>query len=451
MSAPTILIVDDEKNIRTSLSRSLELEGYRCVTAGGAAAAMECLEAEPVDLVLLDVKLPDGDGLEVLGWIKRRRAEVPVIVMSGHGTVDMALEAIRGGAHDFIEKPLSTDKILITIGNAVRFAGQQRELESLRAELEVESELIGHSPAIERLRETIALAAPTNGRVLITGESGTGKELIARAVHTGSKRAGGPFVKLNCAAIPSELIESELFGHERGAFTGAHQARKGKFELAHGGTLFLDEIGDMRLDVQAKLLRALQEGEVERVGGSRPVAVDVRVVAATNMDLEAAIDEGTFREDLYYRLDVVPIQAPPLRTHREDVPELARAFVARACVDNGMRPKTLTDDALQALREREWPGNVRELKNACERLVILSPGDVIDGGRTRALLGGERSVGGDLYRPGLTMKEMVAGAERRIIESALDAHGGHVTRTAEALGLERSHLYKKMRALGVRR
>jgi two-component system nitrogen regulation response regulator NtrX len=292
MSGATILVVDDEKNIRTSLSRSLEIEGYQCVTADSVAGALEAVKAEAPDLVMLDVKLPDGDGLDVLRWMKREHAEIPVIVMSGHGTIEMALEAIRAGAHDFVEKPLSTEKMLITIGNAVRYEGQRRELRDLRAELRESSELLGRAPAMERLRETVAMAAPSQGRVLITGESGTGKELVARAIHTGSKRAQGPFIKLNCAAIPSELIESELFGHERGAFTGAHQARKGKFELAHKGTLFLDEIGDMRVDVQAKLLRALQEGEVERVGGSRTIGVDVRVVAATNQDLPAASGRG---------------------------------------------------------------------------------------------------------------------------------------------------------------
>ena len=449
--ATTILIVDDEKNIRTTLSRSLGVEGYACLTAATVAEAMQTLADESVDLALLDVKLPDGDGLEVLGWLQRDRPELPVVVMSGHGTVDMALDAIRRGAHDFIEKPLSRDKVLVTITNALRFAGQSRELETLRRQVGGRHELLGQSSAMNILRETIGLAAPTNGRVLVTGESGTGKELVARAVHTQSRRRGGPFIKLNCAAIPSELIESELFGHERGAFTGAHQARKGKFELAHSGTLFLDEIGDMRLDVQAKLLRALQEGEIERVGGARPIRVDVRVVAATNKDLRAMIGDGAFREDLFYRLHVVPIEVPPLRSRRSDVPELARAFVAHACADNGMRPKPLTADAVEALSEYPWPGNVRELRNACERLVILSPGEVIDAARVRAQLGAATAPAADLYRPGASLRELVTDAERAIVLAALDAHDHHMTRTAEALGLERSHLYKKLRALGISR
>ena len=446
-----ILIIDDEKNIRTALSRSLGLEGYRCATADAAATGLEAAGREPFDLVMLDVKLPDGDGLDVLVDLKRPEPDRPVVVMSGHGTIDMALQAIRRGAHDFIEKPLSIEKILITLENALRFAGQRRELLTLRRRLEADTELVGESAAMRRLRETIGLAAPSNGRVLVTGESGTGKELIARAIHGNSKRKGGSFVKLNCAAIPSELIESELFGHERGAFTGAHQARKGKFELAHEGTLFLDEIGDMRLEVQAKLLRALQEGEIERVGASRPIRVDVRVVAATNKDLEAAIADGRFREDLYYRLNVLPVEAPPLRTHKDDLPELVRVFVERVCRESDMRTKDVTPDALEALARHDWPGNVRELRNACERLVILTPGRVIDGGRVRALLGEERSLGAGLYRPGVALRDLVADAERAILSSALDAHDGHMTRTAAALGLERSHLYKKLRALDIRR
>ncbi len=451
VSGATILVVDDEKNIRSSLSRSLEIEGYQCVTADSVAGALEAVKAEVPDLVMLDVKLPDGDGLDVLRWMKRDHAETPVIVMSGHGTIEMALEAIRAGAHDFVEKPLSTEKMLITIANAVRYQGQRRELRDLREELRESSELLGRAAAMERLRETIALAAPSQGRVLITGESGTGKELVARAIHTGSRRAQGPFVKLNCAAIPSELIESELFGHERGAFTGAHQARKGKFELAHKGTLFLDEIGDMRLDVQAKLLRALQEGEIERVGGARTIAVDVRVVAATNQDLPGRVADGGFRGDLYYRLAVVPIVVPPLRARREDIPLLATSFVARASTDNAMGQKRLTDDALRELAGFDWPGNVRELKNACERLVILTPGDVIDGGRVRLLLGDVGAVSGGLWRPGVPLRDLLADAERAIIVAALDANGGHMTQTAEALGLERSHLYKKLRALDIKR
>lgn len=451
-AASSLLIVDDEPNIRSSLSRSLEMEGYRCVAAEDVASAHAMLDVETIDLVLLDVKLPDGNGLDVLRWISAKRPGLPVVMMSGHGTVEMALDAVRSGAHDFVEKPLSVEKLLVTIGNALRFAGQGSELARLRAQLDGASELLGSSGVMGQLRERIALAAPSQGRVLITGESGTGKELIARAVHRGSTRAKGPFVKVNCAAIPVELIESELFGHEKGAFTGAHQARKGRFELAHTGTLFLDEIGDMRLDVQAKVLRALQEGEVERVGGGRTIRVDVRVVAATNKDLEAAIQDGSFREDLYYRLQVVPIAAPPLRQRKGDIAELAGEFLGRACADNGLPAKTMTPDALAALVQHDWPGNVRELRNACERLAILTPGAVIDALEVRRLLGDPRTVGtGGSYRAGVELRVLMSEAERDLILAALDDHRWHVTRTAGALGLERSHLYKKMRALGIRR
>ena len=446
-----ILIVDDEPNIRTTLARSLQLEGYQCVTAGSVEEGRQVLSAGSVDLVMLDVKLPDGNGLDLLEAIKRERADAAVIMMSGHGTVDMALEAIRKGAHDFLEKPLSTERILITVANALRFADQGQELRELQVQVRARTELLGSSAVMDRLRETIALAAPTKGRVLIMGESGTGKELIARALHEGSKRRSRAFVKVNCAAIPAELIESELFGHERGAFTGAHQARKGKFELAHQGTLFLDEVGDMRLDVQAKLLRALQEGEIERVGGSRTIGVDVRVVAATNKDLEAAIEAKEFREDLYYRLNVVRVEAPPLRVRKEDLRELVDAFMHQVCEDNGIRLKEVTSDSIAVLAEHDWPGNVRELRNACERLVILNPGPVVEARAVRALLGEGRQLSVGLYRSGASMKELVAEAERAIILGALDAHGGHVTQTAAALGLERSHLYKKMRGLHIER
>jgi DNA-binding NtrC family response regulator len=445
-----VLIVDDEKNIRTTLARSLELEGYRCDTADSVASAVDLFQSQPCDVALLDVQLPDGSGLDVLVQWRRIRPEVPVVVMSGHGTIEMALEAVKKGAHDFLEKPISLDKLLLTLRIALQLDTQRREIQTLRARAGEDTELIGTSAVMCELRRTITLAAPSRGRVLITGESGTGKELIARAIHFQSTRADKPFIKLNCAAIPSELIESELFGHERGAFTGAHQARKGKFELAHGGTLFLDEIGDMRLDVQAKLLRALQEGEIERVGGSRPISVDVRVVAATNKDLVAAIAAGEFREDLYYRLNVIPMQAPSLRTHREDLPELVKSLVARVCEENGMKAKEVEAEALEHLSRHDWPGNVRELRNACERLAILTPGPRITGEAVKKLYGEGRAPERGIYRAGVPMKDLVAEAERDIIQQALAFHEGHVTQTAAALGLERSHLYKKMRALGIR-
>ena len=447
----TILVVDDEKNICISLARIFEMEGYECRTAGSVSETLRSLDGLKPELAILDVHLPDGNGLELLQLLKKKQPDVPVIMMSGQGTIDIALEATRSGAHDFLEKPLSMDRVLITVANALRFDRTRKELDTLRQKVNPEAILLGDSKAMRALSETIKLAAPTNSRVLITGESGTGKELVARAVHAQSRRADAPFIKLNCAAIPSELIESELFGHEKGAFTGATGARKGKFELADGGTLFLDEVGDMRLDVQAKLLRALQEGEVERVGGSRPIHVDVRVLAATNKDLDAAITDGAFREDLYYRLNVIPIEVPPLRQRKDDLRTLIGVFVEQICTENDMRHKNVTQGAMDAMARHDWPGNVRELRNACERLVILSRGEEIGASEVARLLGQGRSVPGGLYRPDVPMKELVAEAERIIILGALEKHDGHVTQTAAGLGLERSHLYKKMRALGIER
>jgi two-component system, NtrC family, nitrogen regulation response regulator NtrX len=447
----TILIVDDEENIRSSLVRIFQFEGYECQTAGSVSEALKALGTFTPDLAMLDVHLPDGNGLELLELIKKKHSQVPVIVMSGQGTIDIALEAIRKGAQDFLEKPLSTDRVLITVANALKFDRTRRELATLREKVAPKTMLLGQSKTMLALQETIQLAAPTNSRVLITGESGTGKELVARSIHDQSKRSEAPFIKLNCAAIPSELIESELFGHEKGAFTGATGVRKGKFELAHKGTLFLDEVGDMRIDVQAKLLRALQEGEIERVGGSQTIQVDVRVLAATNKDLSLAIDEGEFREDLFYRLNVIPVSAPPLRRRKDDLPLLIESFVGQVCKENDLKPKTVSSEGVGEMMKHDWPGNVRELRNACERLVILSPGDVVTDTHVRRLLGNERSVQDGLYKPDVPMREMIADAERCIIQEALDAHDGNVTRTAGSLDLERSHLYKKMRTLGIER
>lgn len=449
--AATILIVDDEKNIRLSLGRMFELEGYPCVSAGSVSESLRVLSEQTPDLALLDVHLPDGNGLELLQLLKKKHPRLPVVMMSGQGTIDLALQAIRHGAQDFLEKPLSTDRVLITVANALRFERTHRELVTLRNKITPGATLLGNSRAMNALQETLRLAAPTKSRVLVTGESGTGKELVARQVHELSRRSQGPFIKVNCAAIPKDLIESELFGHERGAFTGATGSRQGKFELADGGTLFLDEVGDMRLDVQAKLLRALQEGEIERVGGSRTIQVDVRVVAATNKDLETAISEGHFREDLFYRLNVIPIKLPPLRDRKEDLPTLTDAFVLQICNENELPPKHLTPAATDAMTRHDWPGNVRELRNACERLVILTPGDQIDAPDVDRLLGNSQRNGAQFYRPDTPMKSLVAEAERAIIQAALDANQGHVTRTAASLALERSHLYKKMRALGIER
>ncbi len=453
MPKATVLVVDDERNIRATLSRALELEGYEARAAATGLDGLQAARTGAPDLVLLDVRLPDVDGLEVLGRLKEEEPSLPVVMISGHGTIETAVQALRLGARDFLEKPLSTDKVLVTVDNALHLADLARENASLREALGATQEMIGGASAMEQLGDWIARTAPTHARVLITGEHGTGKELVARALHEGSPRARGPFVKVNCAAIPAELIESELFGHERGAFTGAERRRKGKFELAHRGTLFLDEIGDMRTDVQAKLLRVLQEGEVERVGGSHPVRVDVRVLAATNQDLEAAMAEGGFREDLYYRLNVVPVRTPPLRERKDDVPLLARHFVSRACAEHGLRPAEVAPDALEALAAYDFPGNVRELKNLCERLVILAGGGPLDVTMVRRFLpelsgGGPSSAAGSGGGP---LKERVAGFERQTILATLRDHDGHMANTARTLGLERSHLYKKMRTLGIER
>jgi len=449
MSA-SLLIIDDDRNVRRSLVMSLELEGFECVAADHAAAALDAFAERTFDAVLLDVQLPDASGLDVLVRLKTMRPDVPIVVMTGHGTSAMAFDAIRRGASNFLDKPIRMDTLLVTLRLTIQLEGRQRELEDARVRMSRGSELIGDSDIMVRLRDTIALAAPSKGRVLVTGESGTGKELIARSIHEQSSRREKPFIKVNCAAIPGELIESELFGHERGAFTGAHQARKGRFELADGGTLFLDEIGDMRLEVQAKLLRALQEGEIERVGGSKPMRVDVRVVAATNKDLRAAIASGEFREDLFYRLNVVPIHAPPLRQRHGDVPALAGALMMQVCEENDLRLKHSEASAAAELARWSWPGNVRELRNACERLAILTPGQSIDGAAVREVFGGPAASGGSQYRPGVPFRELVAEAEREILRQALDHHGGHMTQTAASLELERSHLYKKLKALGLR-
>ncbi len=449
----TILVVDDEKNIQVTLARALTLEGWTAETAGGGREALEKIAALPVDAVVMDVRMPDIDGLEVLRRARESRPGLPVIVMSGHGSIETVRQAFKLGAFDYLEKPI-TEKDRLTA--AVRNALALRHLAEENAELRratggAESEAVGRGPAMQRLLETVRRAAPTEGRVLLTGENGTGKELVARALHRGSRRRDGPFVKLNCAAVPADLIESELFGHERGAFTGAATARRGKFELADGGTLLLDEVGDMPAAMQAKVLRVLQEGEFERVGGQQPLRCDVRVIAATNKDLQAEVAAGRFREDLYYRLAVVPIHVPPLRERKEDVPEMASRFIAEACERNGRRPMTFAREALLALQGHDWPGNVRELRNLVERIAILCDGPSVTAEDVAGVLPGTRRPRGDRYREGVPLRDLVDEAEREIVLAALERHGDNVSETARALGLERSHLYKKMRALGLRR
>ena len=449
MPRSTILVIDDEPNILTTVRRSLELEGYQVEVASGGAAGLAKLAENDVDLVLLDVMMPGETGLEVLPKLRATQPDLIVIMMSGNATIETAVNATKAGAHDFIEKPLSGDKLLLTVQNALAYARLRGENARLRGRVQADFAMIGKGAAMRAIFDKVAKTAPSTGRVLITGENGTGKELVARAIHEHSKRKDGPFIKVNCAAIPSELIESELFGHEKGAFTGATQQRRGKFELADGGTLFLDEVGDMNPSAQAKVLRVLQENELERVGGGETIKVDVRVVAATNKDLSAEIAAGRFREDLYYRLAVVPIELPPLRGRREDIPVLVDHFLEQVCADNDRRTKKVASGAMTLIMQHDWPGNVRELKNVVERLAILTgDAEVIGEADVGDALPRVKAVKAEFAR-GTPFKDLVAGAEREIIVAALDANDHHVSNTARELQLERSHLYKKMRALGI--
>ena len=451
MARSTLLVIDDEPNILSSVRRALELEDYRVSVAGSGSIGLKKLSDTEFDLVLLDVMMPEMDGLEVLAAIRKNQPHVAVVMMSGNASIDTAVAATKLGAHDFIEKPLSSDKLLLTIENTLKYAQLHREKTELQTRVGGGGlAMLGTSKAMIAVYDKLAKTAPSNGRVLITGENGTGKELVARAIHSNSKRAANSFVKLNCAAIPSELIESELFGHEKGAFTGATQQRRGKFELADGGTLFLDEVGDMNPTAQAKVLRVLQESELERVGGAETISVDVRVVAATNKNLADEIAAGRFREDLFYRLNVVPIELPPLRARREDIPQLVEHFLRIACEANDMSAMGISSKAIGLLMQHEWPGNVRELKNSIERLVILSGGGAeIGEADIQEALPSAKSVR-SVYKQGVGLKELVASAEREIIVEALQGNENHVSNTARELCLERSHLYKKMKALGIK-
>jgi DNA-binding NtrC family response regulator len=451
MARAHLLVVDDEPSILTTLQKALSLEGFGVDVAGGVKVAEERLGRRTYDMVLLDVSLPDGDGVSLLERLRAGGNDTPVVMMSGHATIDAAVRATRLGAIDFLEKPLSTDRLLLVVENTLRLVRAEEESRALRKAAGQAGELIGQSRAMVLLREQIARAAKASASVLITGERGTGKELVARAIHQASPRAKGPLEKINCAAVPGELIESELFGHEAGAFTGATKQRRGKFERASGGTIFLDEVGDMPLPMQAKLLRVLQEREIERVGGNETLKIDVRVVAATNRDLVEAAKTGTFRPDLYDRLNVVPLSLPPLRTRREDIPELVRHFLAMTSAANDRHAMVISDDAIAELTAYSFPGNVRELRNVIERLVILTPDDRIARSDVRACLGetSGQEVSG-VYRPAVPFRVLAEEAERAILEAALAHHDGHMAATARALDLERSHLYKKCKALGLR-
>ncbi len=444
----TILIADDEKSVRDSIKMILEYEKYDVLFAENGVKAIEAFRTRELDAVLLDIKMPPGmDGIEVLKELKELDDTVPVIMISGHGTFETAVEATKLGAFDYLPKPLDRDKLLITLRNALEHRRLSGEVEQIRSK----DRILGTSPKMHEILDIVQRVGPTEARVLITGESGTGKELVARAVHRASKRAAGPLVEVNCAAIPHDLIESELFGHEKGSFTGATAQRIGKFEQADGGTIFLDEIGDMSLPAQAKVLRVLEEGRVERVGGNTLIPVDVRVIAATNKNLAAEIQQGKFREDLFHRLNVIPIIVPPLRDRPEDIAILVEAFVREACERNGFALKKISEPAVQTLAAMEWSGNVRELKNFVERLVILTPGTTIERGELTA--GGLQRKGEveDLIQSSKSLQEFKDVSEAAFIKYQLEKHHWNVSKTAETLEMERSHLYTKIKKYGLQR
>jgi two-component system nitrogen regulation response regulator NtrX len=449
MKARRILVVDDEQDIRRSLSGVLEDEGYAVDAAESGEACLAALPGGEFELVLLDVWLPGIDGMEVLTRIQDmpigQRPEV--VMISGHGSIESAVRATKLGAFDFLEKPLSIDKVAVVVKNALSRRTLEIENTRLKGTTSARYRIIGESVPMKALRQQLGLMAGTNGRVLIYGESGTGKELVAHAIHAMSPRAGQPFVEVNCAAIPEDLIESEMFGHARGSLPGAQDDKTGKFQKADGGSLFLDEVGDMSLRTQAKVLRALEEQRFEPVGAAEWVQVDVRVVASTNKHLEEEIERGNFREDLFYRLNVIPFFVPPLRDRREDIRDLANHFLCEFTTAYGRKPKELTPEAYAVLEEYHWPGNVRELKNLIERIVILNPQVRVDA-RHIPLAGSRKPVDRPLERFG-SLQEVREAAEREYILKKLDETNGNVTRTAELLGLERSNLYRKMKTLGI--
>jgi DNA-binding NtrC family response regulator len=444
-----VLIIDDEKNIRTTLARGLDLEGFVVEGAEDGASGMKSLASFQPDLVLLDLKLPDTDGLTVLEQIRKQKDPPPVVMMSGHGTLDAAVRATRLGALDFLEKPVEMERLLLTVKNSLKLDALDREIGALKRNVEKRHGMVGRSGALTQVLDAVHRAAPTKARVLITGESGVGKELVAKAIHDLSRRAPGPFVKLNCAAMAENLVESELFGHEKGAFTGADRRHEGRFERANGGTLFLDEVGELPLGTQAKLLRVLQEGELERVGGAQPVKVDVRVIAATNRNLLDEVKAGRFREDLYYRLNVVPIHVPPLRERKEDIQDLAQFLLEKSCLENDLPPKEWEPEALKVLMSHEWPGNVRELVHVVDRLAILVAGKTIGVHDVESALPGAQTLQGPSIPDEGPLYQLLEGFEKRIIEDRIKRFDGNMSKAAEDLGLERSHLYKKVRRLGV--
>ena len=448
-----ILVIDDEAAIRDSMRMILEYEGYDFLGAATGEEGITLVERESVDLVFLDIKMPGMDGLEVLGTLKAQGDQLPVVMISGHGTVATAVEATKLGAFDFIEKPLATERILLAIRNALGFSRLRDENQTLARAIDLRHDMVGSSPVLRGVLETVRRAAPTSATVLIRGESGVGKELVARMIHRNSLRARERFVQVNCAAIPDELIESELFGHEKGSFTGATDKQVGKFELADRGTIFLDEVGDMSMKTQAKVLRVLQEGEVERLGSSRTLKVDVRVIAATNKDLEEEIEKGLFREDLFFRLSVIPIFVPPLRERADDIPALVGHFAEQFTRENNFRAKRFTPDALAALQRGRWKGNVRELRNAIERVIIMTPGDGVaaadlpESVRAEAPAAALTEDRGE--RPG-TLREFKESAERAFLLEKLRENDWNISKTAETIGTPRSNLYKKLEQYNIR-
>jgi len=445
MARASILVVDDEQGIRTSLEEILREEGWEAASVATGEDCLQAMDERPYDLVVLDVWLPGLDGLEVLRRLKERELAPVVLMISGHGTIETAVKATKLGAFDFIEKPLSMEKTVLLVRHALEHLRLAEENRELRQQLRARYRIIGESIPMKALRQQLALTAPTNGRVLIYGESGTGKELVARALHAGSLRAGRAFVEVNCAAIPEELIESELFGHRKGAFTGAAEDKVGKFQKGDGGTVFLDEVGDMSLRTQSKVLRVLEEQRFEPVGAGTAVEVDVRVIAATNKNLEEEITRGRFREDLFYRLNVIPFYVPALREKVEDIPLLADYFLAEFASAYGRRKKEMSPEALEVLEGYAWPGNVRELKNLVERLVIMVPQQRIEA----------RHLPPEIFRSAerasatATLEEVRTDSEREFILRKLEENRWNITRTASAIGLERSHLHRKMKSLGI--
>lgn len=454
---PYVLVVDDEEDIQISMTGILEDEGYAVTAVESGEKALNLLEEEEPDILFLDIWLPGKDGLEILDKVRRDFSDLPVIMISGHGNIETAVETIKKGAIDFIEKPLSLEKVIVTAQKALEIKTLRQENRDLRSKVRLDyvQDLTGESASIQSLRTQIKRVAPTDSWVLITGENGTGKEIVARSIHQKSKRAKKSMIAVNCAAIPDELIESELFGYEKGAFTGANKSHIGKFELAHKGTLFLDEIGDMSLKTQAKILRILEEQSFERLGGEKSINVDVRVIVATNKDLKQEIQKGRFREDLYYRLKVFPLHVPPLRERPEDIPVLLDEFLNSLTQENGFKPIKLTEDALQALKMYNWPGNVRELKNFLERMLIMYAGSQVDISQLPPEFQDLESV--QTQDSNITeqengimdFKEARAEFEKRFLLSKLKQYHGNVSRLAQAIGLERSYLHRKLKAYGL--